>query len=155
MEGGESGDRREWDLKDEEDDILRKVREELEWERRHGVVASGEEAESNVPTKEDGKETGGAEDDELAALAARFEALGGGGRGSGGGGGGDLGLPAVPSVAPGSALRIAPKKKMELPGVSEIDTWCCICNEDAEYRCSGCDNDIYCKDCLYEGKHVR
>ena len=149
------GEERAWSLKEEEDEILRKVREEVEWERRHGVVGSDEEADSKVLAKEDGKEAGEGEgDDELAALAARFKALGGGGGGGEGGGDEELDLPAVPSVAPGSSLRIAPKR-MELPGVSEIDTWCCICNEDAEYRCSGCDNDIYCKECLYEGTWTR
>ncbi|KAI5846913.1 hypothetical protein BZA05DRAFT_438031 [Tricharina praecox] len=159
---GAKGTGSEWDLKDEEDEILKKVREEVEWERRHGVVDSDEEEEEeeeeedhNAHLKEERKEGDEDDDGELAALAARFKALGGGGAGGTGGegGGGDLDLPAVPSVAPGSALRITPKKKMELPGISEIDTWCCICNEDAEYRCSGCDNDIYCKECLYEA-HV-
>ncbi|KAF9195039.1 hypothetical protein BGZ51_006003 [Haplosporangium sp. Z 767] len=30
------------------------------------------------------------------------------------------------------------------------DNWCCICNEDATWTCSGCDNDNYCQDCFRE-----
>jgi hypothetical protein len=144
---------------EEEDEILRRVREELEWEARHGIKDE-EEAERGSAKGDD--QGGEEEDDGLAELAKRFEALGGGGGNGGsggsggggsgvsGGGGGGLELPAVPKAAPGIPVKISPKKQ-GLPDVSEIDTWCCICNEDAEYRCSGCDNDIYCKDCLYEG----
>ncbi|KAG0336558.1 hypothetical protein BG004_008001 [Podila humilis] len=28
------------------------------------------------------------------------------------------------------------------------DDWCCICNEDATWTCSGCDNDNYCEECF-------
>jgi hypothetical protein len=143
---------------EEEDEILRRVREELEWEARHGIKDEEEAEGGSAKGDDQGDEE---EDDGLAELAKRFEALGGGGNGgsggsggggsgSSGGGGGGLELPAVPKAAPGIPVKISPKKP-GLSDVSEIDTWCCICNEDAEYRCSGCDNDIYCKDCLYEG----
>lgn len=33
----------------------------------------------------------------------------------------------------------------------EAEHWCCICNADAEYRCSGCDGDLYCGECLFKG----
>ncbi|KAI5780726.1 hypothetical protein DFH27DRAFT_583032 [Peziza echinospora] len=33
----------------------------------------------------------------------------------------------------------------------EAEHWCCICNEDAEYRCSGCEGDLFCEECLFAG----
>ncbi|KAF9432349.1 hypothetical protein BGZ76_010940, partial [Entomortierella beljakovae] len=30
------------------------------------------------------------------------------------------------------------------------DNWCCVCNEDATWTCSGCDNDNYCEGCFRE-----
>ncbi|KAK3845202.1 MAG: hypothetical protein J3R72DRAFT_38458 [Linnemannia gamsii] len=30
------------------------------------------------------------------------------------------------------------------------DNWCCMCNEDATWTCSGCDNDYYCEECFRE-----
>jgi len=52
-------------------------------------------------------------------------------------------LPSVSNLAPLSAVAAsvrAQKDEVEL-------TWCCICNDDATYRC---DDDLYCNKCLAE-----
>lgn len=112
---------------DEEDEVLAKIREQVEWELKHSVKDEEEDEEEEGKVKAE-KESGDPQDDdedELAVLAKRFQALGGGtiGRGDGGSGGdGGLELPAAPKAAPGAPVKIAPKKEV---GVSEIDTWCC------------------------------
>lgn len=59
-------------------------------------------------------------------------------------------LPKLPSVPtdPNPMNREQFKRYRE---EQEAEHWCCICNEDAEYRCSGCDGDLYCEECLFEG----
>jgi len=57
-------------------------------------------------------------------------------------------LPAVPGNLPG--------KSYDLPGFDssrdqDLDTWCCICNQDATLECLGCDGDLYCLTCWSEG----
>ncbi|KAL9608935.1 MAG: hypothetical protein Q9167_006258 [Letrouitia subvulpina] len=63
-----------------------------------------------------------------------------------------LGLPSVPTNAPsrkGGAQRKLGTKYTD----EEIDSWCIICCADAQVRCRGCDNDMYCLGCWREG-HV-
>lgn len=134
----------------EADELVRRVIDEVSLEKRQGISVDDDQKEEEDVGREENMEPiadqdAKKEDDELSKLLARFQELGGGGSSGRSGG---LELPAAPSSAPGKPRLIAAVK-----GLEEIDTWCCICNEDAEYRCSGCDGDIYCKECLYEA-HV-
>ncbi|KAL7272701.1 hypothetical protein RUND412_004482 [Rhizina undulata] len=113
-----------------EDDILRRVRDEIEYEKAHGI---GQEEEDELSSAE--KESEGGEID--TSLLSRFQALEA------------PSLPSVPKLEP-AAGRVGWSEAKEHKLVDETDTWCCICNEDAEYRCSGCENDIYCAACLYQ-----
>lgn len=76
------------------------------------------------------------------ALTARFASLG-------------LGLPAAPSFSPSrKPPTITSKVKKRGPGGftdDDIESWCCICNDDATVRCLGCDGDLYCTTCWKEG----
>lgn len=69
-----------------------------------------------------------------------------------------LGLPSTPTSQPSSAKKpiIAAKlnsKSSNLPSYTDedIDSWCCICNEDGTVRCLGCDGDLYCQECWKDG----
>lgn len=61
----------------------------------------------------------------------------------------ELGLPGVPSFAPGDRPATAVYKR---PGYSneEEKSWCTICMEDGAIRCIGCESDIYCARCWKE-----
>ncbi|KAM3419813.1 hypothetical protein BST61_g3144 [Cercospora zeina] len=68
-----------------------------------------------------------------------------------------LGLPSTPTSKPTSKPKVVasvkPKTKSNLPTYTDedIDSWCCICNEDGEVRCLGCDGDLYCQACWSDG----
>ena len=76
------------------------------------------------------------------ALSARFASLG-------------LGLPAAPSFAPSrKPIRVVkggPQATSQTYTDEDIDSWCCICNEDATIKCLGCEGDLYCAGCWKEG----
>ncbi|CUS12173.1 unnamed protein product [Tuber aestivum] len=124
---------------EEEANILQKIRDEIDFEKSNGIATSPE------PSPPPGLvEPGESAPEADESLFKRFRALGG------------LELPAVPRTEPGPKPRpYPPAAKLE---DDEIDTWCCkllmlqigICNDDAEYKCSGCENDIYCASCLHE-----
>ncbi|PVH98575.1 hypothetical protein DM02DRAFT_615699 [Periconia macrospinosa] len=58
-----------------------------------------------------------------------------------------LGLPSAPSFHP---AQKPPKVQAKLDE-DETETWCCICADDAELRCLGCDGDLFCQPCWMEG----
>ena len=67
----------------------------------------------------------------------------------------DLSLPASTFPAAPTAEPSTPKPTKQSPKFSdeEIDSWCIICCANANVRCFGCDNDLYCWGCWREG-HV-
>ncbi|KAI5847190.1 hypothetical protein DFP73DRAFT_544508 [Morchella snyderi] len=121
------------DIKSDTDaeDILKMVKDEIEFERAHRITMNNFE---EIPQTCDRERSSTPKKIELDEdLLKRFEALGG------------LELPPAPRTGPRT------KRGFDVdPVLEESDTWCCICNEDGEYQCSGCENDIYCASCLYE-----
>jgi len=62
-----------------------------------------------------------------------------------------LSLPSAPSFAPSQKPVEATKAKAPQFTDEEMDSWCIICNDDAAVKCIGCDGDLYCKVCWFEG----
>jgi len=61
-------------------------------------------------------------------------------------------LPSVPTFQPVFKPPVVTTNK----GISkhtdeEIETWCCICNDDATVKCLGCGGELYCGNCWNEG----
>ncbi|KAL9046239.1 MAG: hypothetical protein Q9214_000875 [Letrouitia sp. 1 TL-2023] len=63
-----------------------------------------------------------------------------------------LGLPSVPINAPSQKGGLQRKVSSKYTD-EEIDSWCIICCSDAQVRCRGCDDDMFCLGCWREG-HV-
>ena len=135
-ETGVGEDEGEDEEEEDEETVLRRLRDELslEIEKNH----QGEKDKSAIESSAASEGTQGDDTEDIKALMERFQALGGG-----------LELPAAPMGGLGG------ESESEAEGVHEMDTWCCICNEDAEYVCTGCEGDIYCSECLFEGMWIR
>ncbi|KAG9948592.1 hypothetical protein KCU85_g4986, partial [Aureobasidium melanogenum] len=145
------------DKRDEEeaDDYVQRVLAELALEKKYGGPEGEEEEEQDDENKEDDEDTGlslpsaptelpssSAPDQDANiddALSARFASLS---------------LPGVPSFNPAKKpVNIQKSVKSNLPKYTDEDmeSWCCICNEDATVKCMGCDGDLYCQECWREG----
>lgn len=130
----------------EADEYVRKVLAELDLESKTNPAASdvpGDEDEVRssleLPSAPADSASVAPPTYEDSELEARFSKLA-------------LGLPSTPDGTPVSR-KAAKGAKQQYPKFTdeEIDSWCCICNEDGEVRCLGCDNDIYCQTCWHEG----
>ncbi|KAI4741283.1 hypothetical protein E4T50_08268 [Aureobasidium sp. EXF-12298] len=143
------------DKRDEEeaDDYVQRVLAELTLEKKYGGPEEEEEEqddekranvdnELSLPSAPTELPSSPAPDQDANiddALSARFASLS---------------LPGVPSFNPAKKpVNIQKSVKSNLPKYTDEDmeSWCCICNEDATVKCIGCDGDLYCQECWREG----
>jgi hypothetical protein len=142
------------DKKDDEeaDDYVQRVLAELEFDKKYGGVEDGEDEDKTDKEEDDNGLSLPSAPTELPsspapdqdanvddALSARFASLS---------------LPGVPSFNPANKpVNIQKSVKTNLPKYTDEDmeSWCCICNEDATIKCVGCDGDLYCQECWRDG----
>ncbi|KAG9660075.1 hypothetical protein KCU61_g788, partial [Aureobasidium melanogenum] len=143
------------DKRDEEeaDDYVQRVLAELALEKKYGGSEEEEEEQDDEKRADDNNKlslpsaptelpSSPAPDQDANiddALSARFASLS---------------LPGVPSFNPAKKpVNVQKSVKSNLPKYTDEDmeSWCCICNEDATVKCMGCDGDLYCQECWREG----
>jgi hypothetical protein len=137
---------------EEADDYVQRVLAELEFDKKYGGVEDGEDEDKTDKEEDDNGLSLPSAPTELPsspapdqdanvddALSARFASLS---------------LPGVPSFNPANKpVNIQKSVKTNLPKYTDEDmeSWCCICNEDATIKCVGCDGDLYCQECWRDG----
>jgi len=146
----------------EADDYVSRILAELEFDKKHGIeneeagdATDDDEGHSalelpatpSAPPKQQERPMDKPPSYEDSELASRFSGLA-------------LNLPSTPSGPPSARAKATVKSKLDeakqktnLPVYTDedIDSWCCICNDDGTVRCLGCDGDIYCDGCWTEG----
>ncbi|KAI7231479.1 hypothetical protein KC330_g6414 [Hortaea werneckii] len=169
LDDGNAQSRKTEAQRDEEeaDDYVQRVLAELDVERKYGGPEADDESDeknadedpknpskhdlpsipSNLPTSDPAtaSKPPSYEDSELEA---RFSKLG-------------LDLPSTPSGPPSARLKPKITANLNNPKTNnsslpkytdeDMESWCCICNEDGEVKCHGCEGDIYCQTCWREG----
>jgi hypothetical protein len=140
-------------INQEADDVLKRLMDEVNYERRHGTQSTEQRQRSSESEDDEDSNENDAEPLNLPtapsrelesnaqpideALAARFA---------------NLSLPSVPTtIKPASGLPSKPKADSNKFTDEEIDSWCIICSDDATLSCLGCDGDLYCMNCWLEG----
>ncbi|CAD0106892.1 unnamed protein product [Aureobasidium uvarum] len=137
---------------EEADDYVQRVLAELALEKKYGGSEDEENADDgqkedddnglSLPSAPTELPSSPAPDQDASiddALSARFASLS---------------LPGVPSFNPAKKpVNIQKSVKSNLPKYTDEDmeSWCCICNEDATVKCMGCDGDLYCQECWRDG----
>lgn len=108
---------------DEEENILQRIRDEVEFEAAHGITDTGEREEGDQPPSRQRPSSDGETGSVDETLLKRFEALGG------------LELPAVPKVEPGANKK--PHFTTAAPADDdETDTWCCKLAQAIDVVCA-------------------